>query len=75
MQKNKENRQKLTHVGLVTYYKKLAKNERQQLKSYVAWFLHLSSNAVDNRMYERTQWSTAELIALQDVIDNEKWRQ
>lgn len=72
---SKENKEKLTSVGLVSYHASLVRKDRVKLKLYVSHLLQLSYYAVDGRFSGRQQFTTAELIALQPVIDNELWRE
>lgn len=71
----KENNQKLTSMGLVSYHEGLSRKDRVRLKNYVALMLGLSYAVIDGRFSGRKKFTAAELIALQPVIDGELWKQ
>lgn len=72
---NKEKNEKLTSMGLVAYHNALSDKERVKLKNYVSLMLGLSYAVVHKRFVGNMAFSTAELIALQPVIEDEKWKQ
>jgi len=72
---DKEMKEKLTCVGLVTYHNELSEKDRVQLKNYVSMMLGLSYAVVHKRFVGKMDFTGAELIALRPVIENESWRQ
>ena len=72
---NKENNEKLTSVGLVSYHNGLSEKDRVKMKNYVSNLLGLSYAVVHKRFIGGMSFRGAELIALQPVIDNELWKQ
>lgn len=65
----------LTSVGLQSYYSGLSRKERVRLKAYVALVLGISEPVVANRFTGRREFSNAEVMALQPIIEGETWRQ
>lgn len=72
---DKEKKEKLTSMGLVAYHNALSDKDRVKLKNYVSLMLGLSYAVVHKRFIGGMAFSTAELIALQSVIENESWKQ
>ena len=71
---SKEKGSKLTSMGLVTYHESLSRSERVELKNYVASLFRLSYSVVQKRFAGGMEFTAAELIALQPVIEEELWR-
>ena len=69
------NREEFTSLGLLSYYEKLTRKEKVRLKSYVASKFDLSYYTVDAKFRGNTNFSAAELLALQPIIESETWRQ
>lgn len=67
--------EKLTKLGLLSYYGKLSDKERMKLKSYVAEKFELSYYTIDFKFRGKSNISAAELLALQPIIENELWRE
>lgn len=70
----KENNQKLTSVGLVSYYRQLGRGERVKLLNYVAITFGKSSDVIRNRFVGRKAFEPAELLALESIIKRELWK-
>ena len=68
-------KEELTNVGLQSYVKKLDQQEQIKLKTYVALKFDKSYLTVNDKFSGRRQFTPAELLALQTIIDNELWRQ
>lgn len=67
--------EELTNVGLQTYVKELDARDQMKLKTYVASKFGKSYLTVNDKFAGRRQFTPAELLALQTIIDNELWRQ
>lgn len=67
--------EELTNVGLQSYVKELDTQEQMKLKTYVALKFGKSYMTVNDKFAGRRQFTPAELLALQSIIDNELWRQ
>lgn len=67
--------EKLTNAGLQSYHKNLTRKERVKLKLYVASQFGISYFSADGKFAGRQQFSPAELLALQPIIDKETWKQ
>ena len=67
--------EELTNVGLQSYVKNLDQQEQIKLKTYVALKFDKSYLTVNDKFSGRRQFTPAELLALQTIIDNELWRQ
>ena len=67
--------EELTNVGLQSYVEKLDQKEQVKLKTYVALKFDKSYLTVNDKFSGRRQFTPAELLALQTIIDNELWRQ
>ena len=73
---SKEKEGKLTNVGLQAYYAKLPIGERGKLIVYVINHLGMSYATWQGKFTgKRQQFSPAELIALEPIINEELWRQ
>lgn len=72
---DKENKEKLTGMGLVAYHSGLSEKDRVKLKAYVSNLLGLSYPVVHKRFVGGMNFTVAELLALQPIIDDERWRQ
>ena len=72
---NKKMDDKMTQVGLESYYQSLGRSERGKLVMYVAVDLSLSYPTVRGKFTGTQRFSTAELRALQPIITQELWRQ
>ncbi len=70
-----EKNKKITVVGLLSYYNGLTTKEKLKLKSYVAAVFELSFYTVDGKFRGNANFSAAELLALQPIIEGELWRQ
>ena len=69
------NREELTNVGLQSYIKGLTPQEQMKLKTFVAIKFEKSYMTVNDKFAGRRQFTPAELLALQTIIDKELWRQ
>jgi hypothetical protein len=67
--------EELTNVGLQSYVKNLDQQDQIKLKTYVALKFDKSYLTVNDKFSGRRQFTPAELLALQTIIDNELWRQ
>ena len=67
--------EELTSLGLLSYYGKLTQKERVRMKNYVARKFDLSYYTVDGKFRGRTNFSAAELLALQPIVEGETWKQ
>ena len=67
--------EELTNVGLQSYVKNLNQQDQIKLKTYVALKFDKSYLTVNDKFSGRRQFTPAELLALQTIIDNELWRQ
>lgn len=65
----------MTNVGLQSYIKELAQDERVMLKNYIAFKFRKSYFTVNEKFAGRQKFSATELLALQPIIANELWRQ
>ncbi len=72
---DKKMKEKLTSMGLVAYHNELSEKDRVKLKNYVSMMLGLSYAVVHKRFIGGMDFSCAEIIALQPVIENESWKQ
>ena len=70
-----EKRLEFTSLGPLAYYGKLTVKEKVMLKSFVAHLFHLSYYTVDAKFRGKTNFSAAELLALQPIIESESWKQ
>lgn len=70
-----EKEKEFTNVGLQSYYNGLDKKERQKLTSYVAMKFEKSYYTMDGKFRGNTNFSAAELLALQPIIRDELWRE
>lgn len=66
--------EELTNVGLQSYVKNLDQQDQIKLKTYVALKFDKSYLTVNDKFSGRRQFTPAELLALQTIIDNELWR-
>ena len=62
-------------MGLQSYMKNLDRQEQIKLKSYVALKFDKSYLTVNDKFAGRRQFTTAELLALQTIIEKELWKQ
>ena len=67
--------EELTNVGLQSYVKNLDQQDQRKLKTYVALKFDKSYLTVNDKFSGRRQFTPAELLALETIIDNELWRQ
>lgn len=67
--------EELTNVGLQSYVKNLDQQDQIKLKTYVALKFDKSYLTVNDKFSGRRQFTPAELLALQTIIDNELWKQ
>lgn len=72
MQTKKE---EFTKVRLMSYYNNLTSKEKVKLKTFIAQLIDRSYYTVDGKFHGKSNFSAAELIALQPYISNESWRQ
>lgn len=72
MQTKKE---EFTKVRLMSYYNNLTSKEKVKLKTFIAQLIDRSYYTVDGKFRGKSNFSAAELIALQPYISNESWRQ
>lgn len=70
-----EKREELTNVGLQSYVKNLDQVELVKLKTFVALRFGKSYLTVNDKFAGRRQFTPAELLALQTIIEKELWRQ
>lgn len=70
-----EKREELTNVGLQSYVKNLDQQDQIKLKTYVALKFDKSYLTVNDKFSGRRQFTPAELLALETIIDNELWKQ
>jgi hypothetical protein len=68
------NGEDFTSLGLLAYYNELTMKERVKLKSYVALKFGLSYYTIDGKFRGRSNFSAAELLALQPIIEGELWK-
>lgn len=66
---------KLTQMGLESYYRTLCRGDRGKVLLYVASFLGISYPSVHGKFMGRQKFSTAELMVLEPIIKNELWKQ
>lgn len=69
------NHEELTSLGLLSYYSGLTQKEKIRLKNFVARKFDLSYYTVDGKFRGKTNFSAAELLALQPIVEGETWRQ
>ena len=67
--------EKITSMGLLSYYNGLTLKERVRFKNYVAQLFELSYFTIDGKFSGRTRFSAAEILALQPVVKSESWKQ
>ena len=67
--------EELTNVGLQSYVKNLDQQDQRKLKAYVALKFDKSYLTVNDKFSGRRQFTPAELLALETIIDNELWKQ
>lgn len=72
---SKKTDEKLTQVGLESYYQGLSKGEKGKVLVYIAMYLGISYPSLQGKFTGKQKFTTAELIALQPVIADESWRQ
>ena len=58
----------------MAYYNELTMKDKVKLKSFVAQKFGLSYYTVDAKFRGKSNFSAAELLALQPIIEGEKWR-
>ena len=68
------NNKEFTSLGLLSYYNELTMKDKVKLKSFVAQKFGLSYYTVDAKFRGKSNFSAAELLALQPIIEGEKWR-
>lgn len=68
-------REEFTTMGLMSYYNSLTSKEKVKLKTFVAQLIDRSYFTVDAKFRGKSNFSAAELIALQPYITQESWRQ
>ena len=72
----KKKEEKLTNVGLQSYYANLRVGERGKLIAYIISQLGMSYFTWYGKFVgKRQQFTAAELIALEPIINDELWRQ
>lgn len=71
---NKKKTEKLTQMGLESYYQTLCRGDRGKMLLHVASFLGISYQSVQGKFTGKQKFSNAELIAIQPVIEDESWR-
>ena len=69
------NHEELTSLGLLSYYGKLTQKEKVRLKTFVARKFDLSYYTVDGKFRGKTNFSAAELLAMQPIVEDELWKQ
>ncbi|MBQ7662267.1 MAG: hypothetical protein IJS48_02720 [Prevotella sp.] len=62
-------------MGLLSYYGKLTQKEKVRLKNFVARKFDLSYYTVDGKFRGKTNFSAAELLAMQPIVEDELWKQ
>ena len=62
-----------TTLGLLSYYNELTLKDKVKLKSFVAQKFGLSYYTVDGKFRGKSNFSAAELLALQPIIEGETW--
>ena len=67
--------EELTNVGLQSYVKELDTQEQMKLKTYVALQFGKSYMTVNDKFAGRRQFTPAELLALQTIIESGLWKQ
>lgn len=67
--------EELTNVGLQSYVKELDTQEQMKLKTYVALKFGKSYMTVNDKFAGRRQFTPAELLALQTIIESGLWKQ
>lgn len=72
---NKKTDEKLTQLGLESYYQGLSKGEKGKMLVYIAMYLGISYPSLQGKFTGKQKFTTAELIALQPVITDESWKQ
>ena len=72
MQTKKE---EFTKVRLMSYYNNLTSKEKVKLKTFIAQLIDRSYYTVDAKFRGKSNFSAAELIALQPYINSESWKQ
>ena len=68
-------REDFTSLGLMSYYRSLTSKEKVKLKTFVAQLIDRSYYTVDAKFRGKSNFSAAELIALQPYINSESWKQ
>ena len=72
---NKKTSEKLTQMGLESYYQTLSKGEKGKALVYIAMYLDISYPSLQGKFTGKQKFTTAELIALEPIINDELWRQ
>lgn len=65
----------LTSMGLLSYFKELTSKDKVRFKNFVAFKFDLSIYTINAKFRGDTNFSAAELLALQPIIEGELWRQ
>lgn len=66
--------EKLTQLGLESYYQTLSRGERGKLLLYVATDLDISYPSVQGKFTGSQRFSVAEIRALEPIINQELWK-
>ena len=69
------NHEEITSLGLLSYDGKLTPKEKGRLKNFVARKFDLSYYTVDGKFRGKSNFSAAELLALQPIVEEETWKQ
>ena len=72
---SKKTNEKLTQMGLESYYQTLSKGEKGKALVYIAMYLDISYPSLQGKFTGKQKFTTAELIALEPIINDELWRQ
>lgn len=67
--------EELTRLGLLSYYGNLTQKDKVRLKNYVAQKFDLSYYSVDAKFRGKANFSAAELLAMQPIVEGELWKQ
>lgn len=66
--------EKLTQLGLESYYQTLSRGERGKLLLYVATDFDISYPSVQGKFTGSQRFSVAEIRALEPIINQELWK-
>ena len=62
-------------IKLESYYQTLSKGEKGKALVYIAMYLDISYPSLQGKFTGKQKFTTAELIALEPIINDELWRQ